>query len=83
MTEFMEEFMREMRAAFPRLLIQFEDFSTEHAFTYLEAFRDRYPVFNDDIQGTGAVVLSGFLNAAKISSAASGRALGKRRSRRS
>jgi len=30
-------------------------------------------VFNDDIQGTGAVVLSGFINAAKLSSAASGR----------
>ena len=79
MTEFMEEFMREMRASFPRLLIQFEDFSTEHAFTYLEAFRDRYPVFNDDIQGTGAVVLSGFLNAAKIASAAAGTPLGDQR----
>jgi malate dehydrogenase (oxaloacetate-decarboxylating)(NADP+) len=32
-------------------------------------------VFNDDVQGTGAVVLSGFLNAAKISSAASGQPL--------
>ena len=47
---------------------------TEHisqAFAYLDTFRHRYPTFNDDIQGTGAVVLSGFLNAAKLSSAAS------------
>ncbi|CDO71102.1 hypothetical protein BN946_scf184844.g106 [Trametes cinnabarina] len=73
--EFMEEFMREMAATFPKLLIQFEDFSTDKAFAYLEAFRDRYPLFNDDIQGTGAVVLSGFFNAAKLSSAASGRPL--------
>lgn len=87
MTEFMEEFMREMSLAFPRLLVQFEvrrpgpracrthvpqDFSTEHAFAYLAAFRHRYPVFNDDIQGTGCVVLAGFLNAAALSSAASG-----------
>lgn len=49
------------------------------AFAYLDAFRERYPVFNDDIQGTGAVVLSGFLNAAKLSSAASGRPLSDHR----
>ncbi|KAF5311168.1 hypothetical protein D9619_007821 [Psilocybe cf. subviscida] len=72
MTEFMDEFMFEMSRAFPKLMIQFEDFSTDNAFKYLERFRHQYPVFNDDIQGTGAVVLSGFLNAAKLSSAASG-----------
>ncbi|KAK7685594.1 hypothetical protein QCA50_011461 [Cerrena zonata] len=79
MTEFMEEFMVEMSRVFPKLLIQFEDFSTDKAFAYLDAFRERYPVFNDDIQGTGAVVLSGFLNAAKLSSAASGRPLSDHR----
>ncbi|KAI0718718.1 malic enzyme [Cerioporus squamosus] len=71
--EFMEEFMQEMATHFPKLLIQFEDFSTDKAFAYLDRFRHRYPLFNDDIQGTGAVVLSGFINAAKLSSAASGR----------
>ena len=49
------------------------------AFAYLDTFRHRYPTFNDDIQGTGAVVLSGFLNAAKLSSAASGRPLSDHR----
>ncbi|KAI0761287.1 malic enzyme [Trametes elegans] len=77
--EFMEEFMAEMAATFPHLLIQFEDFATDKAFAYLDAFRSRYPLFNDDIQGTGAVVLSGFLNAAKLSSAASGRSLADHR----
>ncbi|KAI0251185.1 malic enzyme [Lactifluus subvellereus] len=75
MSEFMEEFMLEMSRTFPKLLVQFEDFSTEHAFYYLDIFRHRYPVFNDDVQGTGAVVLSGFLNAARLSSAASGQPL--------
>ncbi|KAH9836244.1 malic enzyme [Rhodofomes roseus] len=75
MTEFMDEFMDAMRTLFPKLLIQFEDFSTDNAFLYLKRYRDRYPVFNDDIQGTGAVVLSGFLNAAKLSAQASGRPL--------
>ncbi|OJT05141.1 NADP-dependent malic enzyme [Trametes pubescens] len=76
---FMEEFMTEMAAVFPKLLIQFEDFATDKAFAYLEAFRNRYPLFNDDIQGTGAVVLSGFLNAARLSSQASGRPLADHR----
>lgn len=56
-----------------------QDFSTEHAFEYLESFRDRYPVFNDDIQGTGAVILSGFVNAAKLASAAAGTPLADQR----
>jgi malate dehydrogenase (oxaloacetate-decarboxylating)(NADP+) len=56
-----------------------QDFSTDHAFLYLERYRNQYPVFNDDIQGTGAVVLSGFINAARLSSAASGRPLSSHR----
>ncbi|KIP04502.1 hypothetical protein PHLGIDRAFT_31333 [Phlebiopsis gigantea 11061_1 CR5-6] len=79
MNEFMEEFMHEMSVVFPELLIQFEDFATDKAFSFLSTFRNRYPLFNDDIQGTGAVVLSGFLNAAKLSSAASGRPLADQR----
>ncbi|KAJ7064953.1 hypothetical protein C8F01DRAFT_782468 [Mycena amicta] len=75
MTDFMDEFMREMSLQFPKLLVQFEDFSTDHAFLYLERYRNQYPVFNDDIQGTGAVVLSGFINAARLASAASGQPL--------
>jgi malate dehydrogenase (oxaloacetate-decarboxylating)(NADP+) len=71
MTEFMDEFMHELTTAFPKLLVQFEDFASEKAFKYLERYRNKYPVFNDDIQGTGAVVLSGFFTAAMLSSAAS------------
>jgi malate dehydrogenase (oxaloacetate-decarboxylating)(NADP+) len=64
--EFMDEFMREMSVVFPKLLVQFEDFSTDHAFDYLARFRDRFRTFNDDIQGTGAVVLAGLLSAARL-----------------
>ncbi|TFY53175.1 hypothetical protein EVG20_g10236 [Dentipellis fragilis] len=79
MDEFMTEFMEAMREVFPNLLVQFEDFSTDNAFKYLDRFRNQYKCFNDDIQGTGAVVLSGFLNAARISSQASGRPLSEHR----
>lgn len=77
MDEFMDEFMHAMAEVFPNILVQFEDFSTDHAFHYLERYQNtaKVPVFNDDIQGTGAVVLSGFVNAAKLSSEASGRDL--------
>ena len=67
--EFMEEFMSALSTVCPHLLIQFEDFASARAFSYLSLFRTRYRVFNDDIQGTGAVVLSGFLNAARLSGA--------------
>lgn len=72
MDEFMDEFMEAMKEVFPTLLVQFEDFSTDNAFKYLERYRNKYRVFNDDIQGTGSVILSGFTNAARLSSAASG-----------
>ncbi|KAG6814269.1 hypothetical protein H0H92_015384 [Tricholoma furcatifolium] len=75
MDGFMNEFIEAMTEVFPSLLVQFEDFSTDNAFRYLDMFRTQYRCFNDDIQGTGAVILSGFMNAAKLSSAASGRPL--------
>jgi len=64
--------MSAMKETFPELLVQFEDFSTDNAFRYLDIFRGSSRVFNDDIQSTGDVVLSGFINAARLASAASG-----------
>lgn len=50
-------------------MIQFEDF--KNPFPALERYKDTYTCFNDDIQGTGAVILGGFINAVKASGIAS------------
>lgn len=56
--EFMDEFMAAVKEVYPNMLVQFEDFETEKAFQYLERYKME-KCFNDDIQGTGAVVLAG------------------------
>lgn len=50
--------MAATREVFPNMFVQFEDFESEKAFQYLERYR-MGKCFNDDIQGTGAVVLAG------------------------
>ncbi|KAJ1959683.1 hypothetical protein GGI12_004211, partial [Dipsacomyces acuminosporus] len=52
-----------LHSAFPGMFIQFEDFSTDHAFGLLERWRNKILCFNDDIQGTGSVILGGFISA--------------------
>lgn len=48
-----------------RIVIQFEDF--KNPFPALERYQNTYAMFNDDIQGTGAVILGGFINAVRVS----------------
>jgi malate dehydrogenase (oxaloacetate-decarboxylating)(NADP+) len=57
--DFMDEFMQAAREVYPEMVVQFEDFESEKAFNYLDRYREDYKCFNDDIQGTGAVVLAG------------------------
>ena len=63
--EFMDTFVAALKRHHPNVLLQWEDFSRQKAFDVLERYQDELPSFNDDIQGTGAVVLSGLLAAAR------------------
>lgn len=64
--ELIEEFVLAVQKKYPKALIQFEDFLTPNAYALLNKYKNRVLCFNDDIQGTAAVVLSGVYASTRI-----------------
>ncbi|PSU35723.1 NAD-dependent malic enzyme [Photobacterium lutimaris] len=63
---FIHQFVVQVKRNFPKAVLQWEDFSKSNAFDNLSDYEEYLPSFNDDIQGTGSVVLAGILGAVKI-----------------
>jgi malate dehydrogenase (oxaloacetate-decarboxylating) len=63
---FIARYLQVVSSLFPNALLHFEDFGAGNARRILVTYRNRYRIFNDDMQGTGAIVLAGLFNAIKV-----------------
>src|SRR6201987_6113622 len=63
---FVDEFVEAVQELYPRCCIHFEDWTGVDAVHLLQRYRDKYCVYNDDVQGTAGITLAGMINAAKI-----------------
>jgi malate dehydrogenase (oxaloacetate-decarboxylating)(NADP+) len=64
--EFVDGFVRAVVKRFPKACIQWEDFAGVNAIRILARYRDRVCTFNDDVQGTAAVALAGFIAISRL-----------------
>jgi malate dehydrogenase (oxaloacetate-decarboxylating)(NADP+) len=63
---FVDEFVDAVQEVFPKCCIHFEDWTGVDAVHLLERYRNKYCVYNDDVQGTAGIILAGMINAAKV-----------------
>ncbi|PVF97959.1 Aminoacid dehydrogenase-like protein [Serendipita vermifera] len=64
--QFVDKFVQLVRKHLPHCLLHFEDFGVTNAQRLLDIYRDKLSVFNDDVQGTGAVTLAAVMSAVGI-----------------
>src|SRR5580693_3111707 len=63
---FIQKYLETASSLFPHALLHFEDFGPGNARRILVTYRDQYRIFNDDMQGTGAITLAATLSAIKV-----------------
>jgi malate dehydrogenase (oxaloacetate-decarboxylating)(NADP+) len=63
---FVDEFMDAVQEVFPKCCVHFEDWTGKDAVHLLQRYRDKYCVYNDDVQGTAGITLAGMINATKL-----------------
>ena len=63
---FIAEYLRVASELFPQALLHFEDFGPSNARRILERYRGTYRIFNDDMQGTGAIVTAAVISGMKV-----------------
>ncbi|KAH9082251.1 hypothetical protein EDB83DRAFT_2337249 [Lactarius deliciosus] len=64
--QFIDKFVQLVRKYLPHCLLHFEDFGVTNAQRLLEIYRDQHAIFNDDVQGTGAVTLAAVMSAVGV-----------------
>ncbi|CCH41177.1 malate dehydrogenase (oxaloacetate-decarboxylating) [Wickerhamomyces ciferrii] len=63
--QFLDKFIQAVKKRFPSATLHFEDFGVTTGRPLLQRYRNQLACFNDDIQGTGAVVMASLSAALK------------------
>ncbi|MBS0987064.1 NAD-dependent malic enzyme [Acetobacter thailandicus] len=61
--DFIDAYVSAVKKLFPKAMLHWEDFGSTNARRILDRYRSAVPTFNDDMQGTGSIVLGALLNA--------------------
>jgi malate dehydrogenase (oxaloacetate-decarboxylating) len=64
--QFIQGYIEAAHRLFPHAMLHFEDFGPANARAILDTYSPNYCVFNDDVQGTGAVVMAALYSGAKV-----------------
>jgi malate dehydrogenase (oxaloacetate-decarboxylating) len=64
--ELVDAYISTASRLFPKALLHFEDFGPSNARRILQAYADKASIFNDDMQGTGAITLAAVLAGVRV-----------------
>lgn len=64
--DFIRQYITVASKLFPKAVLHFEDFGPQNARRILDEYRDTTRIFNDDMQGTGAIVVASLVSAMRV-----------------